>query len=158
MSGYSWSCQVPRAPLHIRGVTSHAVMSCTTSTGVTLSSSLILAHASVLNPPDASENPCTSGLCRLLAAPAGRRTFPALSLRIFLCVLGPLPRLLSWCTCPLLPTRLRPSRRFQPVGAWQYPRYSNFSMDALTGLQSFANVERPEETCFPPKRLFGSAG
>ena len=59
----------------------------------------------------------TQGLCRLLSAPAGNSTFPTLSPRIFPHVLGPLPRLLLWCTHPFLPTRLRPSQRCHPVGA-----------------------------------------
>ncbi len=42
--------QVPRAPLHIRGVTSYAVMSGITSADVTLPSSLIRTHASILPP------------------------------------------------------------------------------------------------------------
>src|SRR4029434_5314959 len=50
-------------------------------------------------------------------APAGRRTFPTLSLRICPCVLGPLPRRLVRCTCPFLPSRQRPSPRSDRVGA-----------------------------------------
>ena len=44
-------------------------------------------------------SPWSAGLCRLSSVPAGNRTFPTLSLRIFPHVLGPLPRLLLWCTC-----------------------------------------------------------
>ena len=116
-------------------------MSGTTSASITLPSSLLRTHAPILIPPNTSVSPRISGLCRLLSAPAGRRTFPALSLRIFLCVLGPLPRLLSWCIYPFLPTRRRPSQRYDPVGAWQRPYYSNFSMELLSGLQSFSNVQ-----------------
>src|SRR5262249_12292764 len=65
-------------------------------------------------PPD---DPCTTGLCRLLSAPAGRRTFPTFSLRIFPSVLGPLPRRLVWCLSPFLPTRQRPSPRSDRGGA-----------------------------------------
>ena len=54
MSGYSSNGQVPRAPSHARGVTSCAVMSCTTSAGITPPSSLLQAHAPVLHPPHAS--------------------------------------------------------------------------------------------------------
>jgi hypothetical protein len=50
MSGYSWSCHVPRAPLHVQGVTSHVVISWTTSAGVTPPSLLLRTHAPVLNP------------------------------------------------------------------------------------------------------------
>ena len=41
---------VPRAPLPIRGVTSHGVTSGATSEGITPPSSLILAHAPGQNP------------------------------------------------------------------------------------------------------------
>ncbi len=50
VSSYAWSCQVPRAPLHAQGVTSRVVMSSTTSAGITPPSSLVLAHAPILNP------------------------------------------------------------------------------------------------------------
>ena len=85
--------------------------------------------------------PCSAGLCRLLPAPAGSRTFPALSLRIFLCVLGPLPRLLLWCLCPFLPTGQRPSRRYDPVGAWRPPYDSNFRMVLFSRPQLFDNLQ-----------------
>ena len=84
-------------------------------------------------------SPWSAGLCRLLSAPAGSRTFPALSLRIFLCVLEPLPRLLPWCTCPFLPTGLRPCRRSDPLGAWQHP-HSNFSVAPISRLQLFDHL------------------
>ena len=58
-----------------------------------------------------------SGLCRLPSAPAGNSIFPTLSPRIFPHVLGPLPRLLLWCMYPFLPTRQRPSQRYDPIGA-----------------------------------------
>jgi hypothetical protein len=41
--------------------------------------------------------------------------------RIFLYVLGPLPRWLLWCSYPFLPTRHRPSWYRDPVGAIQIP-------------------------------------
>jgi hypothetical protein len=85
-------------------------------------------------------HPCAPSLCRLLSAPAGRGTFPTLSLRIFPHVLGPLLRLLLWCIYPFLPTRLRPSLRSDQVGAWQRP-YSNFSTASISELQSFTNVQ-----------------
>jgi len=53
MSGYSGNHQVPRAPSRVRGVTSHAVASPTTSAGVTPPPSLLQAHAPVLCPPTA---------------------------------------------------------------------------------------------------------
>ena len=97
-----------------------------------------MRQSSTLPPP--RFHPCTAGLCRLLSAPAGMRTFPTLALRIFPHVPGPLPRRLLWCTHPFLPTRQRPSRRWDPVGAEQHP-YSDFSRDSISGLQSFTNVQ-----------------
>src|SRR5262249_24794922 len=88
-----------------------------TSAGVPLPSSLLRAHAPILPPPRASVVPSTPGLCRLLSAPAGSRTFPMLSLRILPRVLGPLPRRLLRCLYPFLPPRHRPSPRSDRVGA-----------------------------------------
>src|SRR6266853_6697376 len=140
MSGYSWSYQVPRAPLHEPGVPLLVVVSWTTSAGATPPSSLLRAHAPVLPPPRASVVPSTPGLCRLLSAPAGRRTFPTFSLRIRPCVLGPLPRLLVECIYPFLPPRHRPSPRSDQVGAQQRP-YSDFSTAPFSRLQSFLHVQ-----------------
>ena len=84
--------------------------------------------------------PRTVGLCRLLSAPAGRRTFPTFSLRICPCVLGPLPRWLLRCSYPFLPSRHRPSPRSDRVGAPQCP-CSDFSTAPLSRLQSFADVQ-----------------
>ena len=87
------------------------------SPGVTPALSLILAHAPDLNPLTASVLPLYRESLQVAAPPAGSRPFPTLSLRIFLYVQGPLPRLLLWCFHPFLPTRLRPSQRRHPVGA-----------------------------------------
>jgi hypothetical protein len=67
--------------------------------------------------PLPTDDPCTTGLCRLLSAPAGRRTFPTFSLRLFPDVRGPRPRRLVWCLSPFLPTRPRPSPRADRGGA-----------------------------------------
>lgn len=56
-------------------------------------------------------SPRSVGLCRLLSAPAGNRTFPTLSLRFFPYVPGPLPRLLLECIYPFLPPKHWPSPR-----------------------------------------------
>ena len=87
------------------------------SPGVTPALSLLLAHAPDLNPLTASVLPLYRESLQVAAPPAGSRPFPTLSLRIFLYVQGPLPRLLLWCFHPFLPTRLRPSQRRHPVGA-----------------------------------------
>ena len=53
LSGYSWSHQVPRASLRAQGVTSHTGTSRIPSAGTTPRSSLLQAHAPILNPPTA---------------------------------------------------------------------------------------------------------
>src|SRR4029434_574906 len=101
---------------------------------------LLRPHAPVLPPPRASVVPLTLGLCRLPSAPAGRRTFPTLSLRILPCVLGPLPRQLVECIYPFLPPRHRPSPRSDQVGASQSP-YSDLSTAPFSRLQLFLHVQ-----------------
>ena len=137
--------QVPRAPLHRSErypLTSELYyLPRVPSAGVTPPSSLILAHAPVLIPPSASVCPRTAGLGRLLSAPAGSRTFPALSLRIFLCVLEPLPRLPPWC----FPVHLFP-RSFGLPGvrtrsAPAFFPYGNFCTEFLTRLQLFVYLQ-----------------
>ena len=132
MSSHSRSYQVPRAPLHAQGVTSCAEVSRTPSADITPPSSLLRTHASILNPLSTLAQTLVTNLCRLLSAPAGSRTFPTLSLRIFLYVLESLPRLLQWCSYPFLPTEQRPSRRVEPVGAWLNP-HGNFCVGIFRG-------------------------
>src|SRR5215475_4624213 len=76
MSGYSWSCQVPRAPLHDQGVTLLVVVSGTTSAGVTPLSSLVRAHAPVLNPPSASVVSLDSGSVQVAISPCWEEDLP----------------------------------------------------------------------------------
>jgi hypothetical protein len=85
-------------------------------------------------------DPRTASLCRLLSAPAGRRTFPTFSLRICPGVLGPLPRWLLRCAYPFLPSRHRPSPRSDRVGAPPCP-CSDCSTAPFARLQSFADVQ-----------------
>jgi hypothetical protein len=89
----------------------------------------------------ASALPRTDSLCRLLPAPAGPRTFPTLSLPIFLHVSGPLLRLLPGCIRPLLPPGHWPSPRKDRVGATHSPD-NYFRRHSISKLQSFA-IFRP---------------
>ena len=138
--------------MHIRGVTSYAVMSGITSADVTLPSPLTRTHASILPPlPIPRLYPWQkvfAGCCQPLLG----RTFPVLSLRIFLCVLGPIPRLLLWCSFPFLPTEHRPSRTIEPVGAWRKSYYSNFQYEADFGAAVILLCSGPQ-ICLPPKLL-----
>jgi hypothetical protein len=132
---------VPRAPLHVQGATRHAEISRISSAGFTPPSSLLRTHAPIRNPPHASVTPRAQGLCRLLSAPAGSRTFPALSLRIFPHVLGPLPRWLLCCTYPFLHTKQRPSPRKHWLGAIQNTHTAISVWNVFTRLQSFTHVQ-----------------
>jgi hypothetical protein len=76
MSGYSWSGQVPRAPLHEQGVTSLVVVSRTTSAGVPPPSSLLWTHAPVLHPPVTFGLPSDSGSMQVAASPCWEEDLP----------------------------------------------------------------------------------
>ncbi len=82
-----------------------------------------------------------SGRASVLSAPAGSRTSPAFSLRIFLYVLESLPRLLLWCTYPFLPTEQRPFRRCEPVSGGQYS-HGNFCVGDFQGC-NYSFIFRP---------------
>ena len=140
MSGDSWSCQVPRAPVHDQGVTSYVMVSRTMSVGVTPLSSLVWTHAPVLNPPSASVVPSDRGSVQVAVSPCWEEDFPDVVLRLFPCVLGPLPRRLVECLYPFLPPRHRPSPREDRVGAPQHP-YSDFHTAPFPRLQSFTDVQ-----------------
>jgi hypothetical protein len=76
MSGYSWNCQVPRAPLHVPGVTSHVMMSGTMSVDITLPSSLLRAHAPVLHPPRASVVASDTRSMQVAVSPCWEKDLP----------------------------------------------------------------------------------
>ncbi len=78
LSEYSRGYQAPRVPLHAQGATSHTEASSTPSAGVTLPSSLIRTHATILNPPYAYginlEHKVFAGCCQpLLEVGSSRR-------------------------------------------------------------------------------------
>jgi len=127
---------VPRAPSHQVSITRPAL--------------LLQAHAPDLHPLRSSLDALSHSLCRLLRAPAGRRPFPTLSLRICPYVLGPLPRRLLRCSYPFLPPRHRPSPRSDRVGAPQSP-YSDFSTARFSRLQSFAHVQARRSARHPDR-------
>jgi hypothetical protein len=89
-------------------------VSCIASEGVTPPSLLIWAHATDQNPP---ADFYTAGLCRLLPAPAGRWSFPTLSLQSLHRCPDPYPGVLLRCVCPFLPGELQPHNRCTKFGA-----------------------------------------
>jgi hypothetical protein len=59
----------------------------------------------------------------------------------FSACLDPYPDCFCGALARYFPTELRPSRKIEPVGVWQNPHCSNFSMGLITGLQSFSYVQ-----------------
>ncbi len=77
---------------------------------------------------------------QVAVSPCCYQPFPNVNPLIFLHVQAPLPRLLLWCFYPFLPTRRRPSRRYDSVGARRFrvysnTPYSNVSTELLSRLQ-----------------------
>ncbi len=95
-------CPEPLCPGRVRGWLA------ATWRGVTLSSSLLRAHAPVPNPPPPSAFARGAGLCRFMPIPAGSGTFPILSLQSFDGRLCPYPGKGPRCIRPFLPADLQP--------------------------------------------------
>ena len=95
LSGYSWSCQAPRAPLHVRGVTSPVMVSGTMSVGITPPASLVWAHASVLHPPAASVIPSDNGSVQVAVSPCWAEDLPD--------VISAHPARRAWTSTPAAP-------------------------------------------------------
>jgi len=113
LSGYSWSCQVPRAPLHVHGVTVHAMMARTMSAGIPPPSSLLRAHAPVLNPPAASVVSSDSGSVQVAVSPCWEKDLPdVLSAHLSLRAWTPTPVALE----VLLPVSSLKTSAFPSVG------------------------------------------
>jgi hypothetical protein len=110
-----------------------SVTSRITSKSITPPSKLIQAHAPNHVPPTSLGFPPSVGLCRLSHVPAGQWPFLAFSPHIFPRMLGPLPRLSSWCTCSFLPMRHRPSPHPQWVGTWRIIPQNDFMQAFVFG-------------------------
>ena len=97
--------------------------------------------------------PYTVHLGRLPRAPAAQWWFPTLSPRVFPWMLGPLSRWVFWCTCPVLPSRHRPSPRgceqvgFPPHPAKRLHSGRDFRDDGHSTICSGLQV------CLPPRSL-----
>ena len=92
------------------------VVSRTTSESITPPSSLLWAHATNPLPLTDFVSTTTVSLGRYASLPAGKGSFPTLSLRFFPWMLGSLPRRSTGCSCPFLPRQQRPSPRSSWVG------------------------------------------
>ncbi len=116
---------------------------CITSEDATPPSSLLRTHASGQIPPALFGSPYSTGLCRLSPAPAGRWSFPTLSLQSLHRCLDPYPGMPLWCSLPFLPRELQPQPRCTHFGASSIPPQCNFNGDLFTGRQSFRYVQAP---------------
>jgi hypothetical protein len=94
---------VPRAPLPARGVTSFRVTSCITSTGVTLSSTLIRAHVPDRVPLSNFSLSLSRESSQVAASPCCDTALPDVKLRIFPRMPGSLPRRSAGATPVIFP-------------------------------------------------------
>ncbi len=87
-----------------------------TSERITPLSSLLRAHAPDPIPPAVFGLPYSAGPCRLLPVPAGKGSFPTLSLQSLHRSLDPYPGMPLRCICPFLPRELQPRLRCTKLG------------------------------------------
>ena len=127
------------------------VTSRVTSEGVTPPSSLLRAHAPDHRPLPASVVPWSGSLGRLSRVPAGPWSFPTLSLPSVWRCLDPYPAVFVRCLYPFLPQRQRPHVTGNTFGTRENPCKTIATGSAISGLQSFADVQAPP-LARPPDR------
>jgi hypothetical protein len=145
-SGCGPSCRnrrVPRAPLPAAGASRDGAASRAASEDVTPPSKLIRAHAPVPPPLIAFGLPYALSLRRLLPSPAGRGTFPTLSLQSLWRRLDPYPAVSPRCMHPFLPRERRPHVTRNTFGTREYPCDATSTGSRISRLQSFADVQSP---------------
>jgi hypothetical protein len=142
----------PRAPLPLQGVTPQGVASPATWKGITLSSSLIRAHApDQLPPPHFGLGLAPwvlAGCCQPLLGDGPsqrylRKSFPR--------CLDPYPGGTLWCVRPFLPIQHRPSPHNSWVGSHNEP-YSDFTTGVYFGAAVIPSCSGPQ-VCSPPRSL-----
>jgi hypothetical protein len=101
--------------------------------------------------PPASVVPRWADLCRLLPAPAGRWSFPALSPQSLCGRLDPYPATLRRCSDPLPSRRTSASPQLQQVRRAKFPTTRLRRGASISGLQSFLDVQAPT-LARPPDR------
>jgi hypothetical protein len=133
----------PRAPLPLQGVTPPGVTSQVTCKGITLSSSLIRAHAPDQLPPTrfglGLAQCVLAGCCQPLLEDGPSRRYLRKS---FPRCLDPYPGGTLWCIRPFLPIEHRPSPPFYRVGSHTNRRATSLR-EFISGLQSFRHVQAP---------------
>jgi hypothetical protein len=118
-------------------------VTCITSEGATPLSSLLRTHAPDQNPPANFDSTYKAGLCRLLPVPAGRWSFPTLSLQSLHRCLDPYPEVPLRCFCPFLPGELQPHHRCTKFGTPNNRRKATSTTTPFSGRQSFRYVQAP---------------
>jgi hypothetical protein len=129
--------------------------------------SFIAPTSSCARPNSSARTSCftliSSGLCRLLPAPAGKGSFPTLSLQVFPRMLGSRSRRGVGCTCLFLPLHHRPSpsptdrsasrfcplKDFTAVGVSRSSPFLTFRPPGLfaTRVSPTAEARRPQGSC-----------
>ena len=122
---------------------------CIASEGATPPSSLLRTHAPDQIPPASFGSPYPTGLCRLSPVPAGRWSFPTLSLQSLHRCLDPYPGMPLWCPHPFLPRELQPHPSCAEFGSSIISSQCNFNDVLLTRRQSFRYVQAPMVACPP---------
>ncbi len=88
-------------------------------------------------------SPCAPGLCRLSPVPAGRWSFPTLSLRPLCRRSDPYPAALLGCTHRFLHQGHRPHPTGNGFGARNYPHMAASVGSRISRLQSFDHLRAP---------------
>jgi hypothetical protein len=114
-----------------------------TSEGVTPPSSLLRTHAPDQNPPVVFGFPYSTGPRRLLPAPAGKWSFPTLSLQSFHRCLDPYPGMPLWCPRPFLPRESQPHPRCTEFGASTTRRNATSTATLFRGGSHFVMFRLP---------------
>ena len=119
-------------------------VTCITSEGITPPSSLLWTHATDQIPPADFSFLYTAGLCRLLPVPAGRWSFPMLSLQSLHGCLDPYPRDASLVLLSVSSQRVTASPPLHQVRHIRPNRRNATSTTTpFSGRQSFHNVQAP---------------
>ncbi len=108
--------------------------------------SSFIAHTDSCAKPHPSRRlgfPCTLGLCRLSPVPAGKRSFPTLSLQSLRRRLDPYSAVFPECTYPFLPQEHRPHAMGNAFGTRNYPCYATSAGSRISELQSFVYLQAP---------------
>jgi hypothetical protein len=114
-----------------------------TSEGVTPPSSLLRTHAPDQDPHAHFDSSYKADLCRLLSVPAGKWSFPTLSLQSVHRCLDPYPGMPLWCYCPFLPRKLQPHLRCTTFGASGSRRIATSTTTLFRGGSHFVMFRLP---------------